>query len=633
MSIRRRNVVSTTTLALLISMGIMHAEPSARQQLLHFFKQPTGAMAIAEYRNLVKQIDNQDPDMQTVNAKIKSLIDQAGPHIATKMLTKIGESFQIIDLGGELDGPILSATAQTMRSGVQGTTPATYVASGANIYDAVVSATRATDANTANCIVKRDASGNFSAGTITGNLTGNITGSSGAAVYFGGYHRTAIATANTASAIVARDGSGNFSAGTITAQLTGTANGAVTFGAYNRTQIATANTASTIVARDGSGNFAAGTITAALTGNVTGNTTGIHTGNVTGAHTVNLSDNFGELILTGTGAAMFLGGTAAGNAVMHARTGSNTSSDNTNIYVGVGAGSTNMFSSSQTGTSNAALGNNALQAVTTGYANAAIGLSALKASTTGGENVALGALALTANTTGTYNVAIGARSLQTVKQSAQNTAVGFNTMSKHVSGIQNMALGFNAGSQLVKGSNNIYIGNLGAGQESTVIRLGTTTTHTGCFIAGVDTANVGSGANAVFINSSGQLGTVVSSGAFKHDIRSLTDNQVDNVFRNLNPVSFKYNNDPEESTHFGLIAEEVAELVKDNQVLSNLVLKRNGVPHTVSYHLLPTLLLKQTQKQQVLLDAYAQKFDSYEKELKILREEITRDKARAITTA
>ena len=38
------------------------------------------------------------------------------------------------------------------------------------------SATTATNANTANAIVARDASGNFSAGTITATLTGNVTG-------------------------------------------------------------------------------------------------------------------------------------------------------------------------------------------------------------------------------------------------------------------------------------------------------------------------------------------------------------------------------------------------------------------------------------------------------------------------
>jgi hypothetical protein len=41
------------------------------------------------------------------------------------------------------------------------------------------SATTATSANTASAIVARDASGNFSAGTITANVTGNVSGSSG----------------------------------------------------------------------------------------------------------------------------------------------------------------------------------------------------------------------------------------------------------------------------------------------------------------------------------------------------------------------------------------------------------------------------------------------------------------------
>jgi hypothetical protein len=44
------------------------------------------------------------------------------------------------------------------------------VAAGANLANA------ATALNTASTIVRRDASGNFTAGTITANLTGNLTG-------------------------------------------------------------------------------------------------------------------------------------------------------------------------------------------------------------------------------------------------------------------------------------------------------------------------------------------------------------------------------------------------------------------------------------------------------------------------
>ncbi|SHG65249.1 beta strand repeat-containing protein [Pedobacter caeni] len=64
------------------------------------------------------------------------------------------------DLGGTADAPVVTA--------INGT-PA------ANIITAIAAVTAATNANTPNTIVKRDASGNFSAGTITGSLSGNAT--------------------------------------------------------------------------------------------------------------------------------------------------------------------------------------------------------------------------------------------------------------------------------------------------------------------------------------------------------------------------------------------------------------------------------------------------------------------------
>jgi hypothetical protein len=150
----------------------------------------------------------------------------------------------------------------------------------------------ATDANTASKVVARDASGNFSAGTITATLSGNATsadqvnntltvGSYLTGDNFDGSAASTIAVdatdANTANKVVARDASGNFSAGTITATLSGTAtqvSNTLTVGSYltgdnfdgsAASTIAVdatdANTASKVVARDGSGNFSAGTIT------------------------------------------------------------------------------------------------------------------------------------------------------------------------------------------------------------------------------------------------------------------------------------------------------------------------------------------------------------------------------------
>jgi hypothetical protein len=163
----------------------------------------------------------------------------------------------------------------------------------------------ATNVNTASTIVARDASGNFSAGTITAALSGNATTATTAAQVansltagthlsggpFNGSGAVTLSTdatdANTASTIVARDASGNFSAGTITAALSGNATtattaakvaNALTAGTYLSggpfdgsgavtlsTNATSANTASTLVARDASGNFSAGTITANFT--------------------------------------------------------------------------------------------------------------------------------------------------------------------------------------------------------------------------------------------------------------------------------------------------------------------------------------------------------------------------------
>jgi hypothetical protein len=147
-------------------------------------------------------------------------------------------------------------------------------------------------------IVSRDVNGDFAARDITSRtLTSNIvTGTAPFVVssttqvsnlnvsYLQGYQT---ASANTANSIVLRDGSGNFSAGTISAtNLNGTLQYSVSTGTYlsgsfNNSASATitinatsANTASTVVARDASGNFSAGTITATLTGTASALVTG-----------------------------------------------------------------------------------------------------------------------------------------------------------------------------------------------------------------------------------------------------------------------------------------------------------------------------------------------------------------------
>ena len=250
-------------------------------------------------------------------------------------------------------------------------------------YDGSVARTfsvDATSANTASKVVARDASGNFSAGTITATLSGSATSAGSATTVSGGaanqilyqsatnvtafitapttsgqvlrwngsafdyatgtisgvalgsnlnsltagtyltgtaYNGSANQTwtvdatsANTASKIVARDASGNFSAGTVTAALSGNATTATTAGTItNQANSATitatsANTINQIVLRDASGNFSAGTITATLNGNAStatsATTSGSTTGNAATATALQTARNIGGVSFNGT---------------------------------------------------------------------------------------------------------------------------------------------------------------------------------------------------------------------------------------------------------------------------------------------------------------------------------------------
>ena len=203
------------------------------------------------------------------------------------------------DASGNFSAGTITATLSGTATQVsQNLTRGTYLTG--NNYNGSVAITWAVDAdsaNTANKVVVRDASGNFSAGTITASLNGTATqvdqNLTRGSYLTGNNYNGSVATtwavdadsANTASTVVARDASGNFSAGTITASLNGTATQVdqnltrgtyLTGNNYNGSVATTwavdadsANTASTVVARDASGNFSAGIITATLNGTAT----------------------------------------------------------------------------------------------------------------------------------------------------------------------------------------------------------------------------------------------------------------------------------------------------------------------------------------------------------------------------
>lgn len=102
----------------------------------------------------------------------------------------------------------------------------------------------------------------------------------------------------------------------------------------------------------------------------------------------------------------------------------------------------------------------------------------------------------------------------------------------------------------------------------------------------------------VVIDSNGQLGTISSSRRFKDTIADMDD--ASNALMKLRPVTFRYKSDKGRALHYGLIAEEVAE------VYPGLVAKAaDGQVEAVMYQFLPPMLLNEYQKQQRTIDAQA----------------------------
>ena len=144
---------------------------------------------------------------------------------------------------GTISGVALGSNLNTLTFGTY-LTGTSYNGSGA-----VTLATNATNTNTANAIVARDGSGNFSANVITAALSGNATTA------------TTAANVNNGTLTMNVSGTGLSGSQTFTANQSAAATFTVTSNATN------ANTASTIVARDSNGDFQAGSIntTRALT--------------------------------------------------------------------------------------------------------------------------------------------------------------------------------------------------------------------------------------------------------------------------------------------------------------------------------------------------------------------------------
>ena len=245
-----------------------------------------------------------------------------------------------------------------------------------------------------------------------------------------------------------------------------------------------------------------------------------------------------------------------------------------------------------TGSNNTATGVDALWGNIAGSNNTAAGVQALFENVTGFQNTANGVSALKHNTEGNSNTATGFQALLNTRR-GDNTAIGANALFANTTGSFNIALGSNAGSNLTTGNNNIDIGyNVsGTAGESGTIRIGDPPVHSAAYVAGISGATVPGGV-PVIVDTSGHLGTIISSQRFKDEIKPM--DTVSEVILGLKPVTFRYkkNLDPQAIPQFGLVAEEVVKVSPD------LVARdRNGDITTVRYEAVNAMLLNEFLKE------------------------------------
>jgi hypothetical protein len=227
-----------------------------------------------------------------------------------------------------------------------------------------------------------------------------------------------------------------------------------------------------------------------------------------------------------------------------------------NFFAGVNAGNltmtgfgrntgvgVNALFSNTTGYYNTANGLNALYSNTEGVSNTANGYQALYSNTTGNANTANGVNALYSNTTGAGNTANGYDALRSNTTGNANTANGVNALYSNTTGFINTALGYSAGSNITSGSNNIAIGYNAQVPTATAdnqIRLG----NTSITYAGIQVA-----------------WSVTSDRRYKENIQPL--NLGLGFISKLNPVSYYRKADEKQRTEYGLIAQEVEQVLKD----------------------------------------------------------------------
>jgi len=261
------------------------------------------------------------------------------------------------------------------------------------------------------------------------------------------------------------------------------------------------------------------------------------------------------------------------------------------------------------GTNNTANGYSSLSSNSSGIQNTAMGSYSLLGNTNGGLNTAVGYSSLSGNTTGNGNVAVGYESLGFNTNGLYNTAVGYGSLLSNGTGSGNTALGYLTGPNSSNLSNTTCIGNGATATNNNQMVLGNAAvTEFYCYAAFIGTT--ANAPNLTVLNT-GQIVRSTSSRRYKKDIVPLEINT--GAIYKLRPVS--YNSLTDNDRHFGLIAEEVAEVIpelasysKEKDVIKGSTSEKM-IPDAVQYPLLSVLLLQEVQKHQQTIQTLQQQID------------------------
>jgi hypothetical protein len=553
------------------------------------------------------------------------------------------------DFTGSLSGDVTGTQTATVVSFVGGQA-ASLVASGVSLSNG------STSNNTANTIIRRNASGNFSAGaiSITDAVISNsikITPMTTAGIL----HNSSLGVLS--SSLIVNADIATTAAIADSKLATITTAGKVANSATTATAL---NNPSTIVARDASGNINATTVIANLLGTASNNllkagdtmtgtlivpagTAAAPSLTFTGSTTAGFSTTSGNLLFStnglermriASGGAISIKAFTAAGVVKNDASGNLSSSliVDSNIASGAGIIDSKLATISSPGK----ITNSATTATDLNLANTIVSrdvsgnfsanqievvnlvvdgnlILSTDPATSSAGNIFKGVNTPFVHNFGTNNTFVGINAGNlTMSGNGRNAVFGANTFSSNLSGdnnsvlgyaalpacstgTNNIAIGSGAGDVLTTGTNNIYINaNASSSNESNTTRIGNL--QTSCFIAGIRGVTT-SNANAisVMIDSSGQLGTVSSSQTVKHDIEDMANASSDIL--NVRPVTFVYNGDETHTRQYGLIAEEV------DQIFPEIVIKNEqGQPETIQYHVLPVLLLNEMKKQQLTMN-------------------------------